>query len=116
MGPWAHLCTGMAMVVARLWLPRPPPLAVVQACGRPEQGGWGQAVLPPHTRSSAQAVPGCVKPSHAAWLVVAQSWFVEEVPVHSLRLQGMEGMARRCLSRSPLLAAVPVAGVPMPTL
>ena len=67
----------------------------------------------PRTRSPALVVAGYAWPSRVARLGVAQSSPVVDVLVHSLWLLGMEGMACRCPSRSPLLATVPVEVVPM---
>ena len=75
-----------------------------------------RAVLHPHTQPLTLVVPGYVRPSRVAWSLGTRPRSVVGAVVLSLRPQGMEGMGRLRLSRSPLLAAAPVAGVPMPCL
>ena len=81
------------------------------------------ATLPPRTVMPVRVESGCVLPSRVARLELAQSRAVVWLLGHTLGLLDwrrcvwdMEGMARRCLSRSPLLAVAPVAGVPMSAL
>ena len=81
------------------------------------------ATLPPRTVMPVWVESGCALPSRVARLEPAQSRAVVWLLGHTLELLDwrrcvcdMEGMARRCLSRSPLLAVAPVAGVPMSAL